>query len=663
MDMSCQNTELDPKYLLEQLKTARKEINNLRQQIKSLRYIHEKDVDNIKRLLGLCADGVSVSANVSASAVQPSTSSDTNDILKLKPIGLISTWFPSKRGTPRQPTICYKTPGKLTLFNSILTNPEHALEGLQDFSHIWILFHFHRNDSNRVCAKVTPPRLNGVRTGVFSTRSPHRPCPIGLSLVKIIKIENYTIHFEGVDMVDQTPVLDIKPYIPQYDNPAGIEEFNNRLPKFELKNGDISEAIGQRLGEGAELGLNTNRRVNSCDGPYDNVEQPRDPLEVTIYANGSNEASQTTDISRDEEIALRLQTEEFEGSPTFDTYDGSRNYYHTSELTYDNGAIFDDDGEMRSTRRSSESYERSNIPNMNFGAPNRRNILTSDNVIENLRQDPQLLVTDSRNVMRNNRNSDPQVDRVRGMGNSLQALNLGSRENNESSRIVDADVQHAEDGTSRNSRLLDGADGPNTVCGTDLDLIQRRVLSSRLDNSPVRMGIREAPDGEEGLASQTLTPSQTVPNIRSMATTLDGNSSGSPTADINVGSELRSSQNPRDFGSFDVRVPDWISRPQVATLSVIFNDRALLQLNEILDDKADEQKRAIENVLREDPRSVYLRQRWGNQFYTFLIHDLHISCRFDDNRGIVTVFQIRHAGRTCECGEPEWQCLGHSPLS
>lgn len=67
---------------------------------------------------------------------------------------------------------------------------------------------------------MAPPRLNGLRTGVFATRSPHRPCPIGLSLVKIDRIMENTIYFSGVDMVDQTPVLDIKPYIPQYDNPT-----------------------------------------------------------------------------------------------------------------------------------------------------------------------------------------------------------------------------------------------------------------------------------------------------------------------------------------------------------------------------------------------------------------------------------------------------------
>lgn len=82
-----------------------------------------------------------------------------------------------------------------------------------------IIFHFHDNDSTHVRAKVSPPRLNGEKRGVFATRSPHRPCAIGMSLVKIDRIMDDTIYFQGVDMINGTPVLDIKPYIPQYDNP------------------------------------------------------------------------------------------------------------------------------------------------------------------------------------------------------------------------------------------------------------------------------------------------------------------------------------------------------------------------------------------------------------------------------------------------------------
>lgn len=84
---------------------------------------------------------------------------------------------------------------------------------------MWIIFHFHKNDLFTK-AKVSPPRLKGQRVGVFSTRSPHRPCPIGLSLVEIQKVEGSCIYFLGTDMVDGTPVLDIKPYIPVYDSPS-----------------------------------------------------------------------------------------------------------------------------------------------------------------------------------------------------------------------------------------------------------------------------------------------------------------------------------------------------------------------------------------------------------------------------------------------------------
>ena len=79
---------------------------------------------------------------------------------------------------------------------------------------------FHLNEQERVKAKVKPPRMGGEKRGVFATRSPHRPCPIGLSLVKIDRVVNDTLHISGVDLVDGTPVLDIKPYIPAYDNPA-----------------------------------------------------------------------------------------------------------------------------------------------------------------------------------------------------------------------------------------------------------------------------------------------------------------------------------------------------------------------------------------------------------------------------------------------------------
>ena len=78
---------------------------------------------------------------------------------------------------------------------------------------------FHLNAQDAVKAKVRPPRLNGQKVGVFASRSPHRPCPIGLTLAKVEGINDGTLHVSGVDLVDGTPVLDVKPYIPQYDCP------------------------------------------------------------------------------------------------------------------------------------------------------------------------------------------------------------------------------------------------------------------------------------------------------------------------------------------------------------------------------------------------------------------------------------------------------------
>ena len=83
---------------------------------------------------------------------------------------------------------------------------------------------FHKNAGECTKAKVAPPRLNGARVGVFSTRSPHRPNPVGLTLARIDKVEGDTIHLSGLDLLDTTPIIDIKPYIPAYDSPQAVKE-------------------------------------------------------------------------------------------------------------------------------------------------------------------------------------------------------------------------------------------------------------------------------------------------------------------------------------------------------------------------------------------------------------------------------------------------------
>ncbi|XP_014065009.1 tRNA (adenine(37)-N6)-methyltransferase [Salmo salar] len=98
-------------------------------------------------------------------------------------------------------------------------NPEHSLVGLDNYSHVWVIFLFHKNGHLSYKAKVKPPRLNGQRVGMYSTRSPHRPNALGLTLAKLDRVTGDTLHLSEIDMIEGTPVLDIKPYISDYDSP------------------------------------------------------------------------------------------------------------------------------------------------------------------------------------------------------------------------------------------------------------------------------------------------------------------------------------------------------------------------------------------------------------------------------------------------------------
>ncbi len=136
--------------------------------------------------------------------------------LFLEYIAEIQSCYPDKFGTPRQPGLVAESTAIIRFFNHV--QPEDALQGLEGFSHLWVLFHFHKNNSARYHAKVHPPRMGGQPTGVFSTRSPHRPNPIGLSLVEILKIEGSDIHIKGIDLIQGTPVFDVKPYLPEIES-------------------------------------------------------------------------------------------------------------------------------------------------------------------------------------------------------------------------------------------------------------------------------------------------------------------------------------------------------------------------------------------------------------------------------------------------------------
>ena len=132
-------------------------------------------------------------------------------MIEYKPIGVIHTQFKSLEGMPIQPA------GALFVRGTVNVFPEYV-EGLRDldgFSHVMLLYHLHQAAEPKL---VVTPFMNSQPRGVFATRAPTRPNPIGLSVVKLSKIEGSTLDVENVDILDGTPLLDIKPYVPEFDH-------------------------------------------------------------------------------------------------------------------------------------------------------------------------------------------------------------------------------------------------------------------------------------------------------------------------------------------------------------------------------------------------------------------------------------------------------------
>lgn len=158
----------------------------------------------------------------------------------MKIIAKIKTEFPTKFGIPRQSGIIETLKGKV-VFEPEYRNPE-AVRGLEEFSHLWLIWEFSEAKRDTWSPTVRPPRLGGnVRKGVFATRSPFRPNPIGLSSVKLERIEIDTklgpvLHVSGADLMDGTPIYDIKPYIAYTDShPEAISGFASKPAEYLLE--------------------------------------------------------------------------------------------------------------------------------------------------------------------------------------------------------------------------------------------------------------------------------------------------------------------------------------------------------------------------------------------------------------------------------------------
>ena len=165
----------------------------------------------------------------------------------MHPVARVSTCYPDKFGVPRQSGLVPGARARL-VFEPPFRHPD-AVRGLEGFSHLWRIWVFSENVNEGWSPTVRPPRLGGnVRMGVFATRAPFRPNPIGLSAVRLEKVELHpqdgpVLHLSGLDLVDGTPILDIKPYVPLADCIPEASEGFTAVP-YERLDVEIPAALG-----------------------------------------------------------------------------------------------------------------------------------------------------------------------------------------------------------------------------------------------------------------------------------------------------------------------------------------------------------------------------------------------------------------------------------
>ncbi len=176
-------------------------------------------------------------------------------ILEIEPIARIRTAFPTKFGIPRQSGLVPELEGKI-VFETKYRDPD-ALRGIETFSHLWLIWGFSENAREEFRALVRPPRLGGnEKRGVFATRSPFRPSNLGLSVVELVAVEKTkgsgtVLKVRGIDLMDGTPIYDIKPYLPYADaHPEARSGFAGN-PDEGLLNVECADDLHVVLGDDA----------------------------------------------------------------------------------------------------------------------------------------------------------------------------------------------------------------------------------------------------------------------------------------------------------------------------------------------------------------------------------------------------------------------------
>jgi tRNA-Thr(GGU) m(6)t(6)A37 methyltransferase TsaA len=210
---------------------------------------------------------------------------ETPPRLVLEPIGFVRNTLATKVEAARQPQAAEGQAARIELLPG--RHFEHALEDLAHWKRIWVIFWFHHNAGWR--PKVLPPRSVTGRKGVFATRSPHRPNPIGMSAVRLERIEGLTLHILDTDILDGTPVLDLKPYVAYTD--AHSDAGNGWLDADPVRAYDVSfDALAAEQAKWIEdrTGLAIEERIRSTlvlgpePHPYRRIRRINDGMQLAV---------------------------------------------------------------------------------------------------------------------------------------------------------------------------------------------------------------------------------------------------------------------------------------------------------------------------------------------------------------------------------------------
>jgi len=217
-------------------------------------------------------------------------------LLTLDPIGFLRSPLATKVEAARQPRAAAGVSARIELLPG--RNFEHALEDLERWELIWVIFWFHLNSGWR--PKVLPPRSTTGRKGVFATRSPHRPNPLGMSVVRLERVDGLILHIRDSDMLDGTPVLDLKPYIAYTDShpDAGagwledaarsqasakpLDPVNTYAVKFDSLAAEQADWIEAHTGLGIRERIQSTLELGPTPHPYRRIRPVEDGMQLAV---------------------------------------------------------------------------------------------------------------------------------------------------------------------------------------------------------------------------------------------------------------------------------------------------------------------------------------------------------------------------------------------